>query len=157
MSDKDQAIEQARKYLEDILSFFGLNIVVSAGHDEDVIELKVPSTHLNGFLIGQNGETLRALQALVGTMLKNDQTSLVRVNIDIADYKQQRAEKLLGNLSNWVEEVKQSKTDKHLSPMNAADRRTIHRGLADYGDITSHSEGEGRDRHIVLEYQEAAD
>lgn len=155
MSDDDQAIQMAQKYLEDILSFFGLNAVVSAGLEEDVIELSVPSTHLNGFLIGQHGETLRALQALVGTMLKNAEASLVRVNIDIADYKQQRAEKLLGHLENWVSDVRESKSDKHLNPMNAADRRTIHRGLEDYSDITSHSEGEGRDRHIVLSYQEA--
>lgn len=155
MNDNDKAIEQARKYLEDVLSFFGLNAVVSAGLEEDVIELSVPSTHLNGFLIGQHGETLRALQALVSTMLKNSQASLVRVNIDIADYKQQRAEKLLGHLGDWVAEVRESKSEKHLSPMNAADRRTIHRGLDDYSDITSHSEGEGRDRHIVLEYQDS--
>ena len=154
MNTDDQAIEQARKFLEDILSFFGLNAVVSAGREEDVIELKVPSTHLNGFLIGQHGETLRALQALVSTALKNAEASLVRVNIDIADYKQQRAERLLKQLETWVQEVRDSKESKELQPMNGADRRTIHRGLEDYADITSHSEGEGRDRHIVLEHQE---
>ena len=36
-----------------------------------------------------------------------------------------------------------------LEPMNAADRRVIHKLAADY-DITSDSEGLGRDRHIVL-------
>lgn len=153
MSDEDQAIERARKYLEDILSFFGLNAVVSASRDEDVIELSVPSTHLNGFLIGSHGETLRALQALVSTMLKNAEAALTRVNIDVADYKKHRAEKLLEQLETWVKQIRDSKESKTLNPMNAADRRTIHRGLQDYGDIESHSEGEGRDRHIVLEYK----
>lgn len=154
MNDQDQAIEDARKYLEDILSFFGLNAVVSSSHDEDVIELSVPSTHLNGFLIGARGETLRALQALVSTMLKNKEATLTRVNIDIADYKKHRAEKLLEQLAGWVKEVRDSKAPKSLQPMNAADRRTIHRGLEDYSDITSHSEGEGLSRHIVLEISE---
>jgi len=36
-----------------------------------------------------------------------------------------------------------------LNPMNAADRRIIHKLAAEYG-LTSESEGEGRDRHIVL-------
>lgn len=151
MSDQDKAIEDARKFLEDILSFFGLNAVVSATVDEDVIELSVPSTHLNGFLIGQHGETLRALQALVSTMLKNSEAALSRVNIDVADYKQHRAEHLLEQLSDWVKQVRENKEPMHLRPMNAADRRTIHRGLEDYSDVTSHSEGEMRDRHIVLE------
>lgn len=153
MSDQDQAIESARKFLEDILSFFGLNAVVTASSEDDVIELKVPSTHLNGFLIGQHGETLRALQAMVSTMLKNAEAALTRVNIDIADYKQHRADRLLEQLSAWVEEVRTSKEPLHLRPMNAADRRTIHRGLEDYSDVTSHSEGEMRERHIVLELQ----
>lgn len=152
MSDQEKAIESARRYLEDILSFFGLNIVVSAGVEDDVIELRVPSTHLNGFLIGQRGETLRALQALIGSMLKNAEAALVRVNIDVADYKQHRAERLLVQLEDWVNQVREEKKDLQLHPMNAADRRTIHRGLEDYSDVTSRSEGEGRDRHIVLEF-----
>ena len=36
--------------LEDIISFFGLNIdIYATASDEEVIELHVPSTHLNGF------------------------------------------------------------------------------------------------------------
>lgn len=151
MSDQDQAIEDARKFLEDILSFFGLNATITASVEEDVIELSVPSTHLNGFLIGQHGDTLRALQAMVSTMLKNKEAALNRVNIDIADYKQHRAEKLLEQLATWVEKVRETKEPYALQPMNPADRRTIHRGLEDYSDVTSHSEGEARDRHIVLE------
>ena len=154
MSDQDQAIEDARKFLEDILSFFGLNATITASVEEDVIELSVPSTHLNGFLIGQHGETLRALQAMVSTMLKNKEAILNRVNIDIADYKQHRAEKLLEQLATWVEKVRETKEPYALQPMNPADRRTIHRGLEDYSDVTSHSEGEARDRHIVLELSE---
>ena len=153
MSEKDQAIETARKFLEDILSFFGLNAVVSASSEDDVIELSVPSTHLNGFLIGQHGETLRALQALVSTMLKNTEAALIRVNIDVADYKQHRAEKILEQLESWVQKVREEGQTLHLKPMNAADRRTVHRGLEAYGDVTSHSEGEARDRHIVLELE----
>jgi spoIIIJ-associated protein len=151
MNDNEAAIERARKFLEDILSFFGLNTSVSASLEDDVIELSVPSTHLNGFLIGSRGETLRALQAMVSTMLKNAESSLNRVNIDIAEYKQHRAERLLRQLEEWVAKVRESKEPLALNPMNAADRRTIHRGLEEYSDVTSHSEGEGRDRHIVLE------
>jgi hypothetical protein len=46
----EEAIQYAKKYLEDILSFFGINTEVRATSEDDVIELEVPSTHLNGFL-----------------------------------------------------------------------------------------------------------
>lgn len=153
MIDRDHSIEMAQKFLEDVLSFFGLNTVVHSTVDDDVIELSVPSTHLNGFLIGQHGETLRALQALVSTMLKSSEAELNRVNIDVADYKKQRADNLREQLADWVKSVRDSKEPMSLRPMNPADRRTIHKGLEDYSDVTSHSEGEARDRHIVLELQ----
>lgn len=151
MVDREHSIEMAQKFLEDLLSFFGLNTVVHATVDEDVIELSVPSTHLNGFLIGQHGETLRALQALVSTVLKSSQAELNRVNIDVADYKKHRADNIREQLADWVKTVRDSKEPLALRPMNGADRRTIHKGLEDYSDVTSHSEGEARDRHIVLE------
>jgi len=152
MIDRDQSVEKAQKFLEDTLSFFGLNATITTSVDEDVIELSVSSTHLNGFLIGQNGETLRALQALVSTVLKSSEAELNRVNIDVADYKKNRADNLREQLADWVKKVREDKQPFALRPMNPADRRTIHKGLEDYSDVTSHSKGEARDRHIVLDY-----
>ncbi|HUC88255.1 MAG TPA: R3H domain-containing nucleic acid-binding protein [Candidatus Binatia bacterium] len=147
----EEAILYAKKYLEDMLSFFGLNTDVHAtiSDEGDVIELSVPSTHLNGFLIGHNGETMRSLQFLTSSSLSNNNFSTTRVNVDIADYKKQRAERLTHHALSWVEEVKKSNQPMDLEPMNAADRRVIHKLAAEHG-LTSESAGEGRDRHIVL-------
>src|ERR1700745_1516388 len=90
----EEAIVYAKKYLEDLLSFFGLNPDVHATSDDEVIQLSVPSTHLNGFLIGHNGDTMRSLQYLTSTALKNSDYEHNRVNVDIADYKKQRADRL---------------------------------------------------------------
>lgn len=146
----EESIIFAKKYIEDILSFFGLNTdVYATSEDGEVIELHVPSTHLNGFLIGQNAETLRAMQYLVSMALRNKEFAINRVNVDVADYKKQRAHRLEETAALWLEDVKKSGKEKHLKPMNAADRRTIHKLAEEYG-LTTVSEGEGRDRHIVL-------
>ena len=53
-NDVEAAIQYAKKYLEDLLSFYGLNTdVYATTEDNEVIELNIPSTHLNGFLIGR--------------------------------------------------------------------------------------------------------
>lgn len=149
-TDVEEAILYAKKYLEDLLSFFGLNTDVHATtEDHEVIELNIPSTHLNGFLIGAGGETARALQYLVSTALKNQNFSSSRVNVDIADYKKHRAERLVKAAEEWFKEVKSSGEAKELQPMNAADRRIVHQAASDYG-LSTESTGEGRDRHIVL-------
>src|SRR5216683_1977337 len=87
----ESAIMYAKKFLEDMLSFLGLNTDVHASHDEDVIQLGIPSTQMNGFLIGQHGDTMRSMQFLVSSALKNQNYSYARVNVDVAGYKQQRA------------------------------------------------------------------
>jgi spoIIIJ-associated protein len=150
----EEAILYAKKYLEDLLSFFGLNTDVYAtiSDEGDVIELNVPSTHLNGFLIGHNGETMHSLQFLTGSALSNNGFNITRVNVDVAEYKKQRAERLAHRALDWVESVKKSGQPMDLEPMNAADRRVIHKLAVEHG-LTSESTGEGRDRHIVLGVQ----
>ncbi|MCA9339193.1 KH domain-containing protein [Candidatus Saccharibacteria bacterium] len=148
--NRDESIRYAKKYLEDILSFFGLNTDVTAGSDDEVIELSVPSTHLNGFLIGQRGDTLRSLQFLVSTTLRNKQAELHRVNIDIAGYKKQRAERLAKRAEEWVQQVLETGEAYSVQPMNAADRRVVHQVITEHPQLETSSEGEGRDRHVVI-------
>jgi spoIIIJ-associated protein len=149
----EEAILYAKKYLEDLLSFFGLNTDVYATSDDEVIQLNVPSTHLNGFLIGHNGENMRSLQYLTSTALKNNNYAHTRVNVDIAEYKKQRADRLREHAETWVKQVRDSGEAMDLQPMNAADRRIVHQLAAEYS-LSSESVGEGRDRHIVLKVNE---
>lgn len=145
----EEAIQFAKKYIEDLLSFFGLNTDVHATSDDEVIQLEVPSTHLNGFLIGQHGENMRSLQYLTSTALKNNNFEHTRVNVDVADYKKQRADRLRDKAEAWMKQVRESGEAMDLEPMNAADRRVVHQLAAEYG-VESDSVGEGRERHIVL-------
>lgn len=146
----EASIQFAKKYLEDLLSFFGLNTdVYATSEDGEVIELNIPSTHLNGFLIGQRGETVRALQFMVSNALKNKNYEVTRVNVDVAEYKKQRADRLATTAEEWVKKVKETGESYEVRPMNAADRRVVHKVAADAG-LSSESVGEGRDRHIVL-------
>lgn len=147
--DANQSIEFAKKYLEDLISFFGVNVEVVASCEEDVIELAVPSTEINSVLIGRNAETLRSLQYTISTTLRNKDAALTRVNVDIADYKKQRAEKVAADARKWIETVRET-GDSYVADLNAADRRIVHRVADEYDDIRTFSEGEGRDRRIII-------
>lgn len=148
--DLDEAVRYSKKFIEDVLSFFGLNTdVYATTNDDDIIELHVPSTHLNGFLIGQHGETIRALQFMVSNALRNNNFENSRVHVDVADYKKQRADRLADKAQEWVDKVKSSGEAMDLRPMNAADRRVVHK-LASEEGLETESIGEGRQRHIVL-------
>ena len=147
--DAQESVDFAKKYLEDLLTFFGVNVAVDASLEEDVIELDVPSTEINSVLIGRNADTLRSLQYTVSTTLRNKGAALTRVNLDIAGYKKQRAEKVAEQARVWIEEVRKT-GDSHVADLNAADRRIVHRVADEYDDIRTFSEGEGRDRRIII-------
>lgn len=145
----EQSVEFATKFLEDIISFFGENITVTSAVEEDVIELYVESSELNSILIGRGAETLRSLQYIVATALRQQDAALTRVNVDVADYKKQREEKIAEKAREWIEEVRTT-GDSHVARINAADRRIVHRVAQEYDDIRTFSEGEGRDRRIII-------
>jgi spoIIIJ-associated protein len=109
----DESVIYAKKYLEDLLSFFGLNTDVHATTEEDVIELSVPSTHMNGFLIGQHGETIRSLQYLTSMALKSKELEYTRVNVDIADYKKNRQDRVAERAVDWMVKVRDTGEPMH--------------------------------------------
>lgn len=146
---REESVHFAKKYLEDIISFFGQNLEVDVSVADEIIELAVPSSEINSLLIGHNGETLRSLQHVVASGLRGADASYVRINIDVADYKKARAEKLAEKARGWIEEVRTSGDSKILD-LNAADRRIVHQVATEYSDIKTVSEGEGRERRLII-------
>src|SRR5574344_794190 len=147
--NKDESIRFATKFMEDLLSFFGINVAVSSTIEDDVIQLSVPSTSLNSLLIGRNADNLRSIQYIVSQALASRGAEVTRVNVDVADYKRSRADRIAEKAEGWIKEVRETGVPKTVE-LNAADRRVVHKVAEDYSDIDAHSEGEGRDRHIII-------
>lgn len=147
--DRQESIDFAKKYLEDMVSFFGANVDIEATVEDDVIELSIPSSELNSILIGRGAETLRSMQYIISTTLRNKNAALTRVNLDIADYKKQRADKIAEQAREWIEQVRRT-GDSYVADLNPADRRIVHKVAQEYADIRTFSEGEGRDRKIII-------
>ena len=147
--NKDESIRFAAKYLEDLLSFFGINVAVYSTIDDEVIQLSVPSTSLNSLLIGRNADNLRALQHIVMMALVARDAEVTRVNVDVAGYKRQRADRIADKAEGWIRKVRET-GESMILDLNAADRRVVHKVAQDYSDIETHSEGEGRERKLII-------
>ncbi len=147
--NKQESIMFATKFTEDLLTFYGLNLVVEAECDEDVIELKIPSSEANGVLIGKNAETIRSLQTLISNILRIKNAEVYRINLDVADYKKRHNDKILAKAEKWIEKVRNTGED-YIVDLNASDRRLVHKLADDYSTITTHSVGEGRERRLII-------
>lgn len=147
--NKDESIRFATKYLEDLLSFFGINVAIDSTIDDEVIQLSIPSTSMNSLLIGKEANNLRALQHIVSMALASRGAEVTRVSVDVADYKRQRADRIAEQAEDWIREVRATGQTKVIN-LNAADRRVVHKVAQDYSDIETHSEGEGRERQLFI-------
>lgn len=147
--NREEPIVFATRFLEDILSFYGVNLAVYSTAEDDVIQLSVPSSELNSILIGKNAENIRSLQALISGALAIKNAELIRVNVDVADYKKARADRIAKKAEGWISKVRENGEDFKLN-LNAADRRIVHKVAQDYSDIETHSEGEGRERYLII-------
>lgn len=148
--NRDESIRFAAKYLEDLLSFFGVNVAVSSTIDDEVIQLSVPSTSLNSLFIGRGADNLRSLQHIVSAALITREAEVTRVSVDVADYKKRRAERIAEQAEEWIRQVRSTGGPLRLD-LNPSDRRIVHKVAADYSDIVTHSEGEGKERQLVME------
>ena len=144
--DKQASIDFAVKAVEDIISFFEVKPQVQAVVEDDVINIQVGSSQLNSLLIGRGAETLRSLQTLVAAMLHSHNAELVRLNID---YKKQRADKLAAEAEGWIADVV-AHGEPYTARLNAADRRIVHRVAQSRSEVTTHSEGEGKNRVLII-------
>lgn len=110
-----------------------------------------------GALIGKRGQTLDALQYLLGHVVNRQQDAFLRVKLDIGSYREKQENKLRGFARNAARRVKQSGKSLALDPMTPNERRIIHAALQRDRYVTTHSEGEGEKRHVVITLRKDVD
>ena len=142
---------EAKKYLENILDNIGVdyNIEVRTLNDEQELYVMIDSSE-NPLLIGIQGRTLDALQALVKNLIGTFTHDKIVVTVDVGGYKENRKRKLESLASKIAREVAQTKQAVKLKPMSAYERLIIHEKLANSKDVFTESEGEGENRAIVV-------
>jgi spoIIIJ-associated protein len=109
-----------------------------------------------GILIGYHGDTVAALQLIVALMLYKQTSSWSRLIVNIGDYRQKRQESLEKMAQDTAQRVKFSSEPIALFNLNPFERRLIHMFLADHSDVITESEGEGRNRHLVVRPKEGS-
>jgi spoIIIJ-associated protein len=132
------------------ISVLGIEVETENSPEEkDVVRLNVKLDEPQ-ILIGQGGQTLFELQRILRMILNKKLETIFYLNLDINDYKKKKVEYIKSSAKELADEVALTKIEKALPPMSAYERRAVHAELAQRTDITTESQGEGSERHIVI-------
>ncbi|MBX4211446.1 MAG: KH domain-containing protein [Candidatus Yanofskybacteria bacterium] len=102
------------------------------------------------FLIGKDGQNLKALEHIVRLMYARHTKDQLSVTLDINDYRRSKALQALELAKQAVDRVRNSQKAEALVPMSPYERRVVHLELASYSDITTESIGEEPQRRVVI-------
>lgn len=118
------------------------------------IELSIHG-EFGGILIGRRGETLQALQFIVGLLASRKAERRVRVVLDAEGYRERRSRLLRDIALRSAERAQRYRQPVFLDPMSPAERRIVHMTLADHPGVSTHSVGEGDSRRVVVSPRQA--
>lgn len=143
--------EAAETFLSEVLPMMGAKVSISIDFDETENVMEVDMEGKNtGVLIGKRGTTLDALQYLTSLVVNKKSDSYIRVKLDTENYRERRKETLENLAHNIAAKVKRTGREVSLEPMNPYERRIIHSALQNESGVTTYSEGENLDRHVIV-------
>jgi spoIIIJ-associated protein len=145
-----EAAEISRDMLQHVIEAMGnsAKVVVKSVEDRQVVlDIVGGST---GLLIGKHGQTLNALQYLIGVATNKRLGGQVRIILDAEGYRQRREQALRQHALYLAEKVKRTGQEAVLDPLEAFERRIVHLALAEDPDVYTYSEGEEPERRVVI-------
>ncbi|MBQ6256037.1 MAG: protein jag [Clostridia bacterium] len=149
-ADRETAAGRAQEFLQELTQFMGVNVSVAVATDEEGnVRVNMDGDTL-GILIGRRGETLDALQYLTSLRVNRGQSNYTRVTLDTEGYRAKREEALVRLANRMANRAQKTGRKVSLEPMNPYERRILHSALQDHPAVTTHSEGEEPNRHVVI-------
>ncbi|MBR3018413.1 MAG: protein jag [Clostridia bacterium] len=149
-ADRATAAGRAQEFLQEVTKLMGVNVSVAVKNDEEGnVRVNMEGDTL-GILIGRRGETLDALQYLTSLQVNKGQENYTRVTLDTEGYRAKREEALVRLANRMANRAQKTGRKVSLEPMNPYERRILHSALQDHPAVTTHSEGEEPNRHVVI-------
>jgi spoIIIJ-associated protein len=129
--------------------------------DQAELDDGLPSVQLSihgeygGILIGRHGDTLAAIQFILGLITSRRADRRVRIVVDVEGYRERRAKLLRDMALRAAERAQRYRQPIFMDPMMPAERRIVHLALQDHPSVSTHSIGEGENRRVVVSPRQA--
>jgi spoIIIJ-associated protein len=158
-TDREDLAEKASDFLLGVLERMGISADIDIKEDQDrtVLEIQTADTEL---VIGRRGVVIDALQHLVNKAVFKERGDKDRdkergergkpLIVDAGGFRDKQIERLRSLAQKMATQALETKQIVALQPMTPHDRRIVHMAISEIAGLSTRSEGEGEDRHILV-------
>lgn len=147
MDKKETIRQEGEELLKKMIDSYELEV----NEHEGMYEVLIKTEEHAPTVIGRHGETIRALQKILEVILYKKFGEPVEMLVNVNDYREKQRERLEGIAESTAQRVLAEKRELSLRSFSAFERRLIHEYIAkNYPDLTSRSEGEGKERQLII-------
>ncbi len=141
--------EIVEQVLSELFPLLGIEASWEVVDGEEEVEVTL-STDDTGVIIGYHGEVLEGLQLVLSLAVSKKLGNYKRVLLEVGDYRKKRTEYLSRLAEQAKERALSERAEIVLSDLKPWERRIIHVMLSEDKEVESESQGEGKDRTLII-------
>lgn len=147
-----QLVDDVRALADGIVKHLEFPATVEAEKTKHGIRVAIQAGNWDQYLIGPDGETLAALQHILGRMIraKMPDDAPPRLEVDVAGYRDRQIEALREMARGLIEEARDSGEEVTTDPLPASERRIVHLEVAEVPGMETVTVGDGHYKRVVI-------
>ena len=145
----EQEGEAAADFIEEFLDTADLDGDLDIEFRQDRVYISVTSEGESNLGKISDPNTVEAIQELTRLAVQAKTGQPSRLILDVAGSREAKTKQLQQLVERTVAKLEDTDKPQHLKPMSSYDRKLVHDMVSEAGYV-SESEGQGRDRHIVV-------
>ncbi|MGI6433969.1 MAG: RNA-binding cell elongation regulator Jag/EloR [Syntrophomonadaceae bacterium] len=150
VSLREKPGEDICRVVEELLNRMKLSYRIDkVDYAEERVRINIAGKDV-GLLIGRKGETLNALQFVVGLIYNRNREDKIRIILDVEDYRKKKEQSLQSLALRLSDKVKNTKKNVVMRPMSSQERRIVHTALQGDPQVTTYSTGDEPNRKVVI-------
>lgn len=151
---KEEVIKQeAEELLAKVIDKPDLEVT----EDEGIYHVEIKTEEDAPVVIGRHGETIKAIQKILEVILYKKFGESVDILVNVNDYREKQKERLVELADRFAKKTQEEARQSFLRGLSSYERKLIHEYITEnYPDLSTYSEGEGRDRKLIVDLKENA-
>ncbi|MCD4797235.1 MAG: Jag N-terminal domain-containing protein [Candidatus Cloacimonetes bacterium] len=147
----EKTTEKINEFTEGILK--GIDIKysrINIDHKDNIYLVEIIGAEEPGFVIGKEARLLDSLQHLINQMINKYEKKQIKIRIDVDGYRKRREEALIEKVRSISGKVKKVGKSITIEPLNAANRRIVHKFIEKDKSLRTMTLGEGDFKRVVI-------